>query len=101
MELTEKPTRYSEKSALQKTVAIERRARRLPLVVVCAYNESESLPRLLERLAGHEVLVVDDGSTDHTGTIAKGYGARVIRHQDRQGKAAALAVAMTYAIKRG
>ncbi len=37
------------------------------------------------------VVVVDDGSRDDTGEIARSTGARVVRHQRNRGKAAAMA----------
>ncbi|MEU4230924.1 glycosyltransferase [Nonomuraea sp. NPDC026600] len=36
------------------------------------------------------VVVVDDGSTDQTGRVARGAGARVVRHSRNRGKAAAM-----------
>src|SRR4051794_2793287 len=53
-------------------------------VVICAFNEAEHVDRLLSSLAVQtrpplEVLVVDDGSTDHTSAIAKSQGALVLR----------------------
>ncbi len=36
------------------------------------------------------VVVVDDGSTDQTGRVAKASGARVVRHSRNRGKAAAM-----------
>ncbi|MFF0309059.1 glycosyltransferase [Streptosporangium sp. NPDC004379] len=36
------------------------------------------------------VVVVDDGSTDRTGRVAKAAGARVVRHSRNRGKAAAM-----------
>ncbi|MBI5877966.1 MAG: glycosyltransferase family 2 protein [Chloroflexi bacterium] len=55
-------------------------------VVIPAYNEERYLPGCLAALGqvehadfNVEVIVVDDGSTDHTGAIATSYGARVIR----------------------
>ncbi|MDP9864242.1 MULTISPECIES: glycosyltransferase family 2 protein [Streptosporangium] len=36
------------------------------------------------------VMVVDDGSTDQTGRVAKAAGARVVRHSRNRGKAAAM-----------
>ena len=57
------------------TAPVARRRATLLSVVVPAYNESESLPVLIARLDAvlrgmgpHEILVVDDGSTD--GTLA-------------------------------
>jgi hypothetical protein len=52
-------------------------------VVIPARNEERSLPRLLASLAAqtappHEVLVVDDGSTDATAVVARAAGAHVI-----------------------
>ena len=64
-------------------------------VVVPAFNEEKYIARCLRALAvqahpgfEHEVIVVDDGSTDGTETIARNYGARVIA-QARRGVAGA------------
>lgn len=53
-------------------------------VVICAFNEAEHIGRLLNSLdeqtrAPHEVIVVDDGSTDETGLIGCERGAQVLR----------------------
>lgn len=52
-------------------------------VIIPARNEAHNLPRLLGSLAGlrdgpHEVIVVDDSSTDGTAEVARVHGARVI-----------------------
>lgn len=51
-------------------------------VVIPTLNEARRLPGLLATLAGetaaHEVIVVDGGSTDGTGDIARDRGARLI-----------------------
>ena len=53
-------------------------------VIIPARNEERTLPRLLESLADqslapHEVIVVDDSSTDATAEVAAAAGARVVR----------------------
>ncbi len=53
-------------------------------VVVCTYNGSRTLRDCCEGLAkleyaNFEVVVIDDGSTDGAGDIARGYGFTVIR----------------------
>ncbi|MFN8484729.1 MAG: glycosyltransferase [Anaerolineae bacterium] len=54
-------------------------------IIVPARNESANLRRLLPTLTALEypgeveIIVVDDGSTDDTGDIARSFGARVIR----------------------
>ncbi len=64
-------------------------------MIVPAYNEAAVVADCLAGLAEQavpraavEVILVDDGSTDHTGSIGKEWGARVIS-QHRQGPAAA------------
>jgi cellulose synthase/poly-beta-1,6-N-acetylglucosamine synthase-like glycosyltransferase/peptidoglycan/xylan/chitin deacetylase (PgdA/CDA1 family) len=66
-------------------------------VLVPAFNESAVIERTVRSLTGgdyppHEVVVIDDGSTDGTGEIVEGLGlpgVRLIR-QPNSGKAAAL-----------
>ena len=53
-------------------------------VIVPAFNEGLSIRRLVADLQNvtrwHEILVIDDGSSDETGDQATAAGARVIRH---------------------
>lgn len=62
--------------------------------VIPAYNEEETIADVvatLKRVEGiDEVIVVSDGSTDATETVARSAGARVISHQENSGKAAAM-----------
>ena len=70
-------------------------------VVIPAYNEVQRLPPTLERIrahlagraGGHEVLVVDDGSTDATAAVAEAAGATVLRNEANRGKG--------YSVRRG
>jgi glycosyltransferase involved in cell wall biosynthesis len=63
-------------------------------VVVPAFNEGASVRRLVEDLQRvarwHEILVVDDGSSDETGAAAEAGGARVLRHPYNKGNGAAV-----------
>jgi glycosyltransferase involved in cell wall biosynthesis len=68
-------------------------------VVIPARNESLNLGGLLQELQAVlktlplsfvEILVVDDGSTDETGAIARQHGARVCRHAEGLGNGAAV-----------
>ena len=62
-------------------------------IVVPCYNSAETIGPCLESLvnqtyAPFEVIVVDDGSTDETATIARRYAARVIQRNHRGTSAA-------------
>jgi glycosyltransferase involved in cell wall biosynthesis len=63
-------------------------------IVIPALNEAASLRSLVAALLGtatwHEVMVIDDGSTDATADEASAAGARVIRHPDNKGHGAAV-----------
>lgn len=63
-------------------------------IVIPAYHEEQVIGRVLDELRAtidyHEILVVDDGSTDDTAKVAEEHGARVIRHPYNIGNGAAV-----------
>lgn len=63
--------------------------------VIPAFNEAERIAAVLEPLvaspAVEEIVVVDDGSTDATATVASRFAVRVVRLSENRGKAAAMA----------
>jgi glycosyltransferase involved in cell wall biosynthesis len=70
--------------------------------IVPAWNESASIEKVVRSAVGvfAEVIVVDDGSTDGTGLIARQAGARVLRHPTNLGVCAALQTALTFATRQ-
>lgn len=70
-------------------------------IIVPAYNESGSIGDTIlslqnQTVAPAEIIVVDDGSTDHTGEVARRLGVTVIRPPARTGSKAG---AQTFALK--
>lgn len=71
-------------------------------IAVPAYNEAGHLPTLLQTLLDRygaepdvELLVVDDGSSDGTADVARGFaGVRVVEHPYNQGNGAAVKSAL-------
>lgn len=63
-------------------------------VIVPAYNEGAAIAAVVSALRGsaawHEVIVVDDGSSDDTGARAREAGAVVVRHPYNKGNGAAV-----------
>ena len=74
------------------------------LIIIPAHNEEASLPRTLEevrtRAPGVDMLVVDDGSRDHTARAACGAGVPVVRHPVNLGVGGALQTGFRWAVER-
>ena len=75
------------------------------LVVLPAWNESESLPGVLAEIREHlpeaGVLVVDDGSTDGTAAVARRHGVEVLELPFNLGVGGAMRAGFRYAMQQG
>jgi len=72
-----------------------------PLIIIPAYNEAENIAFVINDIKEHfqeaDILVVNDGSTDSTGEIAKTAGVTVINHPFNMGIGAAVQTGYRYA----
>src|SRR5579875_241031 len=75
------------------------------LIIMPAWNEAgaigETVREVLSELPGADLLVVDDGSRDDTGRIAREAGAKVARLPYNVGVGGALRVGFRYARDAG
>jgi len=75
------------------------------MILIPAWNEEANLPGVLatlrEEVEGFDVLVVDDGSKDRTGLVARDNEARVLRHPFNLGYGASLQTGYKYALRHG
>ena len=72
------------------------------LVAIPALNEAETINDVILEIrknANHDVLVVDDGSSDETGQVAVEAGATVLTHPFNVGVGAAMRTAFSYALR--
>lgn len=72
-------------------------------IVIPALNEREAIASVVAAALGHatDVIVVDDGSTDGTGDVAREAGALVVRNEQNEGVGASVAKGLTLARSRG
>jgi glycosyltransferase involved in cell wall biosynthesis len=72
----------------------------LTVVLIPAYNEEARIAGAVRdaRPFADAVVVVDDGSDDRTGDVARAAGAIVLRHAINRGQGAALQTATEYAL---
>jgi len=75
------------------------------LVVVPAFNEQSSVGSVVREIAGQargvDILVIDDGSTDHTAGMARQAGAVVCQLPLNLGVGGAMRVGFRYAVEGG
>ena len=72
------------------------------LALIPAHNEARTITRVVMGAGAHlPVLVVDDGSTDDTATLAQSAGAVVLRQVSNQGKGEALRTGFRRALAEG
>ncbi len=74
------------------------------LTALPVFNEAGHVDRVLDEVLRYsaEVLVVDDGSSDHTGKLlAARNDVRVVTHDQNRGYGAALSTAFQYAVDQG
>ena len=75
------------------------------LVFIPAWNEEENLPAVLDELRaglpGADVLVVDDGSTDGTASVARAHGAEVLSFGENRGLREGIAAGYAHAESHG
>jgi glycosyltransferase involved in cell wall biosynthesis len=75
------------------------------LILIPAHNEAENIPPLLDDLldrhAAEDVLLIDDGSSDGSGDLARARGCKVLRHHFNLGYGASLLTGYHYALIQG
>lgn len=74
------------------------------LLAIPIFNEEKYLDRVLEAARGfsHNILVIDDGSTDNTPHLLRRHGGiEIITHAQNRGYGKSLADAFSFAIRRG
>jgi glycosyltransferase involved in cell wall biosynthesis len=73
------------------------------LVFIPAWNEEDNLPGVLDELhqelPAADVLVVDDGSTDRTASVAREHGAEVLSFGENRGLRAGIAAGYAWALE--
>ena len=78
------------------------------IVTIPAYNEEKTLPAVLEEIKAvlnpreykYQILVLDDGSQDHTAKVAKEHGAVVVSNSRNLGLAETFRMEMRECLKR-
>lgn len=71
------------------------------IIIIPCYNGGDLLENTLPRAqeAGYPILVVDDGSSDKTSSVAESQGVYLVRHEKNRGKGRALRTGFTWALE--
>lgn len=73
-------------------------------IVIPAKDEASRISGVLEEVSTNgfkNIIVVNDGSQDHTDVVARQYGATVVTHHFNMGAGAATQTGIAYALRRG
>jgi glycosyltransferase involved in cell wall biosynthesis len=69
------------------------------ITIIPAYNEEKTIEKVVKGVKTYsDVLVVDDGSSDQTSSLAENAGSKVLSHSHNLGKGAAIKTGLKYAI---
>jgi dolichol-phosphate mannosyltransferase len=74
------------------------------IAIVPVFNEEAKIGKVVGRIPRQvvdEVLVVDDGSTDHSAEVARSFGAQIVSMGATLGVGAALQTGYEYAVQHG
>ncbi|MBN2412101.1 glycosyltransferase family 2 protein [candidate division KSB1 bacterium] len=75
------------------------------LILIPVFNEADNIEKLVFELSkyidNHNIVVMNDGSTDSTGNIIRKLSVHIIEHAHNMGKGAALLTGLKYAKKAG
>jgi glycosyltransferase involved in cell wall biosynthesis len=75
------------------------------LVVVPAFNEEQTIREVIRNIRSHlpgaDILIVDDGSNDATGTIAREEKVLLLEHPYNMGIGATMQTGFHYAVQKG
>jgi glycosyltransferase involved in cell wall biosynthesis len=74
------------------------------LLIIPAFNESACIAGVINGIRTHfrgDIAVIDDGSEDDTGQVARTAGAAVLRHACNLGIGAAVQTGFLYALREG
>src|SRR3989344_8127477 len=75
-------------------------------VILPAYNEGKNLGTVIDDLKrvqatlGYDIIVIDDGSTDETGSIAQAKQVQLVRHKRNKGLGETFRTAIDTALRQ-